>query len=98
MAVFNIVRFRLKPDQEAAFLAAHDKGKARWPGLIRGVLVRIGENSFCLIGEWPDRETLVAARPAMIATLDTFRALLDDLGEGKGITDAVSGEVALSLV
>jgi hypothetical protein len=40
---------------------------------------------------------MIAARPAMIATLDTFRATLDDQGEGKGITDAVSGEVVLSL-
>ena len=34
----------------------------------------------------------------MIETLNTFRSLLDDQGEGKGITDAVSGEVALMIV
>jgi hypothetical protein len=31
----------------------------------------------------------------MIATLDTFRDLLEDLGGGLGVTDPVSGEVVL---
>ncbi len=34
----------------------------------------------------------------MIATLDSFRSTLDELGPGKGITDAVSGESVLSLI
>jgi hypothetical protein len=33
----------------------------------------------------------------MIATLDTFRHALEDLGGGLGVTDAVSGQVVLSL-
>jgi hypothetical protein len=33
----------------------------------------------------------------MIGTLDRFRDLLEDLGDGKGLTDPVSGEVVLSL-
>ena len=31
----------------------------------------------------------------MIKTLDTFRTLLEDQGGGRGITDAMSGAVAL---
>jgi len=42
-------------------------------------------------------ETLGKARPQMVATLDKFRALLEDLGDGKGVTDAVSGPVVLAL-
>lgn len=33
----------------------------------------------------------------MIATLDTFRDTLEDLGGGLGVTDPVSGEVVLEL-
>jgi hypothetical protein len=33
----------------------------------------------------------------MIAVLDTFRNTLEDLGGGLGVTDAVSGEVVLTL-
>jgi hypothetical protein len=40
---------------------------------------------------------LVKARPTMIGVLDTFRADLEDLGGGLGVTDPVSGEVVLSL-
>ena len=40
-------------------------------------------------------EALVAARPAMIATLDEYRDKLEDLGRGLGVTDPVSGEAVL---
>jgi hypothetical protein len=33
----------------------------------------------------------------MIGLLDTFRADLEDLGSGMGVTDPVSGEVVLSI-
>ena len=33
----------------------------------------------------------------MIATLDRFRATLDDLGNGLGTTDPVSGPVVLAI-
>ena len=42
-------------------------------------------------------EALAAARPKMIATLDTFRNTLEDLGGGLGVTDPVSGPVVLEL-
>lgn len=97
MPFFSVVRFKVKPGQDAAFLAAHDGGKAAWPGLIRGVMIKTGDSAYCLIAEWADREALVAARPAMIATLDSFRSVLEEWGEGKGVTDAVSGDVVLAL-
>lgn len=95
--MFNVVKFKVKAGHEAAFLDAHRGGKANWPGLTRGVIIKTGDLAYCLIGEWESRDAMIAARPAMIATLDTFRAMLDEQSEGKGITDAVSGEVALSL-
>ena len=98
MTAYNVVKFKLKPGQDDAFLAAHGGSKAKWPGLVKGTIIKTGELSYCLIGEWASPEAIVAARPAMIETLNTFRSLLDDQGEGKGITDAVSGEVALMMV
>ncbi len=42
-------------------------------------------------------ESLAAARPHMVATLDRFRDTLEDLGDGLGVTDPVSGPVVLQL-
>lgn len=97
MASFNVVRFRVKPGQDAAFLDAHRAGKANWPGLERGLIIRTGDRTYCLIGEWTDADALVNARAGMVATLDGFRHVLEDLGGGTGVTDAVSGPVVLDL-
>ena len=97
MQVYNVVKFRVKSGEETAFLGAHRNGKAKWPGLERGFIIKTGEQTFCLIGEWSSQEALVAARPAMIKTLDSFRSVLEDQGDGRGTTDAVSGAVVLDL-
>lgn len=97
MEVYNVVRFKVTPGQEKAFLDAHRDGKAKWPGLRRGSIIKTGDHTYCLIGEWSSEEALTAARPAMIKTLDTFRSVLEDQGGGRGITDAVSGAVVLAL-
>lgn len=97
MTAFNIVKFKVKPGQDEAFLNAHRNGKARWPGLSRGTIVKTGEQTYCLIGEWPDKAAIGAARAAMIDTLGGFRGVLEDLGGGLGITDATSGEAVLDL-
>lgn len=41
-------------------------------------------------------DALAASRSQMIATLDSFRDTLEDLGGGLGVTDAIAGPVALS--
>ena len=97
MATFNVVRFRIKPGREAEFLDAHRQGKANWPGLARGHIIKTGERSYCLIGEWEDLAALKGARDQMIATLNSFRDTLEDFGGGLGVTDAVSGDVVLDL-
>ncbi len=97
MPVYNVVKFKVKAGQEAAFLDAHSNGKAKWPGLEHGVIIKTGEQTFCLIGTWTSQDAMVAARPAMIKTLDSFRSLLEDQGPGRGVTDAVSGAVVLDL-
>jgi hypothetical protein len=55
------------------------------------------EQSYCIIAEWDSAEALANARPNMIATLNSFRDTLEDLGGGRGLTDPVSGPVVLSL-
>lgn len=97
MAAVNIVRFRVKPGKEEAFLDAHRGGRAAWPGLDRGLIVQTGARSYSLIGEWPDMQAIAEDRARMIGTLDTFRHMLEDLGSGLGVTDAVSGPVVLLL-
>jgi hypothetical protein len=97
MTAFNAVRFRVKQGREQEFLDAHTNVRGDWAGLRRVNLIKTGERTYCIIGEWDDMETLAAARPNMIATLDSFRDTLEDLGGGLGLTDPVSGPVVLEL-
>ena len=95
--LFNVVRFKVKAGMESQFLDAHRNGEANWPGLERAVMIKTGDRTYCLIGEWNSADALARARSAMIATLDGFRNTLEDQGNGLGVTDAVSGEVVLDL-
>jgi hypothetical protein len=97
MTAFNIVRFHVKPEHDQAFLDSHRNVAAEWPGLRRASIIKTGDRSYCLIAEWPDPGAIADARPYMIATLNRFRDSLEDLGGGLGVTDAVSGPVALEL-
>lgn len=96
MTVFNVVRFKVKPGMEEAFLDAHRNIGRDWPGLRQANIIQAGEGRYCLIAEWGNADDLAAGRPQMIATLNSFRHTLDDLGNGLGVTDAVSGPVVLS--
>jgi hypothetical protein len=99
MTAFNVVRFRVKPGQEDAFVGLHRDGRMATglQGLRKFSLVKTGERTFCVIGEWDGMASLAAARPAMIGNLDRLRPILDDLGGGLGVTDPVSGEAVLEL-
>jgi hypothetical protein len=97
MTAFNAVRFRVKPGRDQDFLDAHKNIQADWPGLRHVNIIKTGEQAYCIIAEWNDMEALAAARPQMIATLDTFRDTLEDVGDGRGVTDPVSGPVVLNL-
>ena len=93
MTAFNVVRFRTKPGREQDFIEAHRRADSGFKGFRRGALVKTGDRSFCFIAEWASFDEIVAARPQMIGLLDSFRDLLEDLGNGLGVTDPVSGEV-----
>jgi quinol monooxygenase YgiN len=97
MTAFNAVRFRVKPGREQDFIDAHRQVHSEWPGMRHVNLIKTGDRTYCIIGEWDDMDALIAARPNMVKTLDTFRDMLEDLGGGLGVTDPVSGPVVLEL-
>lgn len=97
MSAFNVVRFRVKPGREQQFIEAHRKSRSDFRGFTRGTLIKTGERTYCLVGEWDNQQSIVAARPQMIALLDSFRDTLEDLGGGLGVTDPVSGEAVLEM-
>jgi len=98
MTAFNVVRFRVKPGRESEFVDAHRKApRLDFSGFKRFSLIKTGDRTYCVVGEWDSYESLVAARPRMIAMLDSFRDTLEDLGGGLGVTDPVSGEVIVEM-
>jgi hypothetical protein len=97
MSAFNVVRFRVKPGKESAFLDAHRSADWKMKGSRKASIIKTGDRSFCIIGEWDSQAALIEARPMMIKMLDTFRDTLEDLGSGLGVTDPVSGETVLEL-
>ena len=97
MTAFNAVRFKVKAGQDQAFLDAHASVERNWPGMRHANIIKTGEGRYCIIAEWDDMESMAAARPHMIATLDSFRDTLEDLGGDLGVTDPVSGPVVLEL-
>ena len=97
MTAFNVVRFRVKPGMEQEFVDSHRKLRPAFEGFVSGSLIKTGDRTFCLIGEWRSFPSIVAARPQMIAVLDNFRNMLEDLGGDLGLTDPVSGEAVAKL-
>ena len=92
MTAYNVVRFKVKPGQEQKFIDAHKSAPAI-EGMLEGALIKTGDRTYCAIGKWDSMDKLTAARPKMIAMLDSFRQTLEDLGGGLGVTDPVSGTV-----
>ena len=97
MTAFNAVRFKVKAGREQQFLDAHNEVAFAWPGLSHVNIIKTGEHTFCVIAEWTDMDAIVNARASMIATLDSFRDTLEDLGGGLGVTDPISGPVVKAL-
>ncbi|MBA3911905.1 MAG: DUF718 domain-containing protein [Rhodobacter sp.] len=98
MTAMNVVHMRVKPGMEEEFVRLHrDFDLKTMPGGRNFWLVKSGERGFIVIGEWVSMEAMAAARPAMIASLDKLRPILEDLGGGRGVTEPWSGEVALHL-
>lgn len=67
------------------------------PGLIQFSLIKAADRRYFVVGEWESHDALAAARPQMIGMLDRIRGYLEDLGNGLGLTDPISGETVLTL-
>jgi len=65
MTAFNIVRFRVKPGHEEHFIAAHRNRKLGLHGFRGGALIKTGERSYCIVGEWTSFQRMADARPKM---------------------------------
>ena len=90
----NVVRFRVKQECVAEFEAAY-RDCPLFDGMLSQLLIRTDERQYCGIGVWGSEDALVSARPAMIAFLDNFRDLLEEICPELGVTDAVSGPVVV---
>jgi hypothetical protein len=98
MTAYNIVRMRVKPGREKDYLEMNRKlDRKSFKGFRKVSVVKTGDRSYCVVGEWDSFDSIVAARPGMIAMLDTFRDMLEDLGGDLGVTDPVSGEAVVEI-
>ena len=97
MTAYNVVRFRVKPGMDSEFIKRQRDSMDDVKGVRDLALIKTGERTYCFIGEWDKFDAIVQARPQMIATLDTMRGMLEDLGSGLGVTDPVSGEAVVEL-
>ena len=88
----NIVRFKVNQDNQEEFENLN-ANRDRFEGEFLTAVVKTSEDTYCAFGIWNDEEVMVAARPAMIAFLDTIRHLLSEISPELGVTDPVSGEV-----
>jgi hypothetical protein len=97
MTAYNVVRFRVKPGMEEAFLASQRRSieEETMPGAQGIALIKTGDRQYCFVGRWDSFDSIVAARPKMIGFLDEVRGYLEDLGGGLGVTDPVSGEAVI---
>ena len=98
MTAMNIVHMRVKPGREEEFLSINqDFENQALVGMRHFRIVKTGERSYCVVGEWDSMDAVANARPAMIASLDRMRPILEDLGGGRGVTEPWSGDVVLAL-
>tara|TARA_Y100001968_G_C19096284_1_gene590294 strand:- start:316 stop:561 length:246 start_codon:yes stop_codon:yes gene_type:complete len=64
----NVVRFKLKPECLAKNFKVYMEFICE--GLANKYIDQTGEDSYCLVGLWESKESLVSARLQMIAYLD----------------------------
>lgn len=96
MTAMNVVHMRVRAGHEPEFERLHREMSTKaMPGARNLWIVRSGERSYIVVGEWDSLDALAGARPAMIANLDRLRPLLEDLGGGRGVTEPWSGEVTV---
>lgn len=90
MVAFNVVRARVRPEFEAAFLKANDDpGHEVASGLRCMSLMRTAEHCYCFVGEWDSFDALTEARPVLGAWLENMRPMLEEMDEGSEMAGQV---------
>jgi hypothetical protein len=98
MTAMNIVHMRVKSGREADFVKLNQEfEREQMPGVRHLWVVKTGERSYCVVGEWENFDAIVKSRSVMIANLDKMRDLLEDLGGGRGVTEPYSGEAVVEI-
>ena len=87
----NVVRFKLKAEWVDEYLEVH--GKFIYEGLNERYIAQAGEDSYCFVGLWDSKLSLIKARPKMIAHLDEVRSFMKELSTELGETDPVSWNI-----
>jgi hypothetical protein len=94
----NVVHMRVKPGREEEFLShQRDLQGEEMPGIRKLWVVKTGERQYIFVAEWDSFDAIVAARAAMIRSLDGMRDMLEDLGGGRGVTEPYSGDVVVEI-
>ena len=63
MTAYNVVRFRVKPGMEDAFIASQRKSLEQpMAGGLDAALIKTGERSYCFVGKW-DKFEIDRRRP-----------------------------------
>src|SRR5258706_14055212 len=92
MSAFNVVRFRVKPGRDQEFLDAHrSAAEEGFPGARRIALIKTGDHSYCVVGEWKSFYNILGARPRMFSLLVSIRDCLEYLGGGYMVTSPIMG-------
>ena len=87
----NVVRFKLKSECIDQYFEVH--GRFVCEGLTDRYIAQTGEESYCFVGLWDSKESLVLARPKMLAHLEEVRGFMKELSAELGVTDPVSGDI-----
>ena len=93
----NCVRFVVKEDCIDDFIAGFDDSNFQTAGMLVSEMFQSGDREFVSFGVFESEEALVAARPEMIAFLDTIRDYLEEISPELGVTDPRSGNVLWSM-
>ena len=88
----NVVKFKVQEGEAENFETLY-REQEMFDGLEKHYFVKTGESSYCWIGIWETEASVIAARPQMIAFLDSFRDMLEEISPELGVTDPVSGPV-----
>ena len=88
----NVVRFKVKSGLEAKFEAIF-KQSDKWPGMLKHILAKTGDQTYVAYGLWENEDMMRAAMPDMISLLDQRRDMLEELSPELVETDPVSGNV-----